>query len=111
MLEKEKPALVSVAPRTTGERREMLLAALSAGAHVVSEKPFVRTPADGDDVLKLAADKHLRTAVAHQMHVAPAVVHLKKRVAEGLIGDLLDLRAWGKQDARAGGEDAVVLGT
>src|SRR5688500_7670461 len=72
MLEKEKPSLVSVAPRTTGERREMLLAALAAGAHVVSEKPFVRTPADGYEVLKLAADKHLRTAVAHQMHVAPA---------------------------------------
>jgi predicted dehydrogenase len=89
----------------------MLLAALGAGAHVVSEKPFVRTPADGDEVLKVAADRHLRTAVAHQMHVAPAVVHLKKRIAEGLIGDVLELRAWGKQDARAGGEDVVVLGT
>ena len=111
MLEKEKPSLVSVAPRTTGERREMLLAALGAAAHVVSEKPFVRTPADGDEVLKLAADRHLRTAVAHQMHVAPPVVHLKKRMAEGLIGDLLEMRAWGKQDARAGGEDMVVLGT
>src|SRR3954471_19653724 len=30
MIEKEKPALVSIAPRTTGERREMLLAAVNA---------------------------------------------------------------------------------
>src|SRR6185503_4412503 len=37
MLDREKPSLVSVAPRTTGQRREMLLAALTAGAHVVSE--------------------------------------------------------------------------
>jgi predicted dehydrogenase len=111
MLDMEKPSLVSVAPRTTGERREMLLAALGAGAHVVSEKPFVRTPADGDQVLKLAADKKLKTAVTHQMRVAPSVVHLKKRIADGLIGDLLEMHAFGKQDPRAGGEDMVVLGT
>jgi predicted dehydrogenase len=96
----------------TGERREMLLAALGAGAHVISEKPFVRAPADGDEVLKLAGDKGLRTAVGHQMHVAPPVVHLKRRIADGLIGELLEMHAWGKQDdRRAGGEDMVVLGT
>jgi predicted dehydrogenase len=89
----------------------MLLAALGSGAHVISEKPFCRAPADGDDVLKLAADKHLKIAVAHQMHVAPSVVHLKKRIDDGLIGDLLHLNAYGKQDRRAGGEDMVVLGT
>jgi predicted dehydrogenase len=111
MLEKERPGLVSVAPRMTGERKGMLLAALSAGAHVVSEKPFVRAPVDGDEVLKLATEKRLRTAVAHQMRVAPTVMHLKKRIGEGLIGDLLEIRAFGKQDQRAGGEDMVVLGT
>ncbi|HYE20701.1 MAG TPA: Gfo/Idh/MocA family oxidoreductase [Tepidisphaeraceae bacterium] len=110
MLEKEKPQLVSVAPRTTPMRRDMLLAALGAGAHVVSEKPFVRSPADGDAVLALADKRGLKIAVAHQMRLAPAVVHLKKRVDDGLIGDLVEMRAWGKQDKRAGGEDLTVLG-
>src|SRR4051794_28507663 len=45
MLEKERPALVCIGPRTTAERREMLLAAVGAGAHVMCEKPFVQTPA------------------------------------------------------------------
>jgi predicted dehydrogenase len=110
MLEKERPALVCVGPRTTTERREMLLAAVGAGAHVMCEKPFVQTPADGDEVLALAEQKGVRIAVAHQMRLAPGVVHLKKRIDDGLIGDLVEMRAWGKQDARAGGEDLLVLG-
>lgn len=110
MLEKEKPQLVSVAPRMTPLRMEMLLAALNSGAHVICEKPFVRTPAEADQVLALANQKGLKIAVMHQMRLAPSVVHLKKKVDDGLLGDLLELRAWGKQDKRAGGEDLTVLG-
>ena len=110
MLGRERPHLVSVAPRTTGERRDMLLAAVDAGAHVFGEKPFVRAPADADAVLAAAEGKGLRIAVAHQMRLAPAVVHLKRRLDAGLIGELVEMRAWGKQDARAGGEDLLVLG-
>jgi predicted dehydrogenase len=110
MLEKEKPNLVSIAPRQTGERLEMLSGALAAGAHVICEKPFVRSPADGDAVLELARQKGLKIAVTHQTRMAPSVVHLHKKLQEGLIGDLLEMRAWGKQDSRAGGEDMAVLG-
>jgi predicted dehydrogenase len=110
MIEKEKPALVSIAPRTTAQRREMLLAAVGAGAHVICEKPFVRTPADADQVLALAEKNKVKIAVMHQMRLAPAVVHLKKKIEGGLIGDLLEIRTWGKQDQRAGGEDLLVLG-
>jgi predicted dehydrogenase len=110
MIEKERPGLVIVGPRTTGERREMLLAAVGAGAHVYTEKPFVRVLADADDVLALAERKGVRIAVAHQMRLAPAVVHLKTRIDAGLIGDVAELRAIGKQDKRAGGEDLAVLG-
>lgn len=110
MLEKEKPNLIVVAPRQTGQRKEMHLGALAAGAHVFSEKPFVQSPEDGDAVLALAEHRALRIAVAHQMRLAPAVVHLKKRLDDGLIGSLLEMRCWGKQDRRAGGEDLLVLG-
>ena len=37
-------------------------------------------------------------------------VPARHRVEEGLIGDLLQMNAFGKQDARAGGEDLLVLG-
>lgn len=110
MIEKERPQLVSIAPRMTAERREMLLAAVGAGAHVICEKPFVRTPADGDEILTLAEKQKVKIAVMHQMRLAPAVVHLKKKIDSGLIGDLLEMQSWGKQDQRAGGEDLLVLG-
>lgn len=45
------------------------------------------------------------------MRMMPQVVNLRSAVADGLIGDLRELRAWGKQDQRAGGEDMMVLGT
>jgi predicted dehydrogenase len=45
------------------------------------------------------------------MRLAPAIPHLKKSIDAGLLGDLLQIDAWGKQDNRAGGEDMMVLGT
>jgi predicted dehydrogenase len=111
MLAKEKPNLVSVAPRWTEEHFEMVKAALDAGAHVFSEKPFTTTLRESDELLALAQKKNLRIVVAHQMRMAPSVVALREQVASGLIGELQQMRAFGKQDARAGGEDMLVLGT
>ena len=62
-------------------------------------------------VLALAARSGRRIAVAHQGRLAPATLRLKRRIDEGLIGDLLEIRVHGKQDKRAGGEDMLVLGT
>jgi predicted dehydrogenase len=52
-----------------------------------------------------------RIAVAHQIRLAPSVIRLREAVSDGLIGDVLQVRAWGKQDDRAGGEDMIVLGS
>jgi len=43
------------------------------------------------------------------MRLAPNILALKQAIDTGLIGDLLEIRAHGKQDHRAGGEDLVVL--
>lgn len=111
MLAKEKPSLVSVAMRWSDPHHAICKAALEAGAHVYVEKPFTTTLAEADDLIALAEKKNLTIAVAHQMHLAPIVQALKRQLADGFIGDLLQLRAHGKQDSRAGGEDMVVLGT
>ena len=111
MLEKEKPELVSVAPRWTDEHFAMCMAALKIGAHLIVEKPFMQTPEEADQVLALAKQKDRKIAVAHQMRIAPSIQHLKGALDSGLIGELLEIRAHGKQDARAGGEDMIVLGT
>jgi predicted dehydrogenase len=111
MLEKERPQLVSVAMRWTEQHYPICKAALETGAHLFVEKPFTTTLAEADELLALADRKKLKIAVAHQMHLAPAILSLKSKLAEGLIGDVLQMRAHGKQDARAGGEDMLVLGT
>jgi predicted dehydrogenase len=111
MLAKEKPQLVSIAPRWSDQHHAMAMASLQAGAHLYMEKPITPTLAEADEILALADKRGLKIAVAHQMRLAPNIAHLKRRLAEGLIGDLMQVRAWGKQDDRAGGEDMLVLGT
>ena len=110
MLKQEKPQLVSITPRWTDRHHDMAAAALNIGAHVYLEKPITQTLAEADDLLATASRAGLRIAVAHQMRLAPNVLFLMQRLAEGLIGELLEIRACGKQDKRAGGEDLVVLG-
>lgn len=110
MLEHEKPQWVSIAPRWTDEHFAMAKAALETGAHLFTEKPFTQSLAEADELLALAKRRGLKIAVAHQMRSAPNIVHLKRKMDAGLIGELLSIRAHGKQDARAGGEDLIVLG-
>jgi predicted dehydrogenase len=110
MLAKEKPDLVGVAPRWTNQHHAMALTALQGGAHVFSEKPFTRTLAEADELLSAAEKAGLKIAVAHQMRLSPGILFLKQKIDAGLIGELLEIRAHGKQDTRAGGEDLLVLG-
>ena len=59
-----------------------------------------------------AAEKGgIQVAVAHQARLAPVILHLRRLVDEGLIGELLEMRTRGKEDKRSGGEDLMVLGT
>ncbi len=111
MLKRERPQLVSVAMRHADLHHDIILECLRAGAHVYSEKPFVTAPNEADELLAVAEKSRLKTAVAHTMHMMPIMLRLRQAVREGLIGDLVQMRAHGKQDSRAGGEDMMVLGS
>lgn len=111
MLEKERPQLVAIGPRHADQHLVMGLAAVAVGAHIYMEKPITPTLAEADELLAAAEKRGVKFAVAHQMRMAPNVGHLRKRMADGLIGELLEMRSWGKQDGRAGGEDMIVLGS
>lgn len=111
MLEKEHPQLVSLAMRQAAFHYEIALAVLRHGAHLYCEKPFTTTPAEADALLAEANRRRLKIAVAHTMRMMPIVRSLKGAIAEGLLGDVVQLRAHGKQDTRSGGEDMMVLGT
>jgi len=111
MLDWERPNLVSLAMRHAHQHHAIALAALKAGAHVYCEKPFVTAPVEADELLAEAERRRLKIAVAHTMHMMPVIVRLKQAVAEGLLGELVEVRTFGKQDTRAGGEDMMVLGS
>jgi predicted dehydrogenase len=112
MLRRERPDLVAIATRWPEWHVEMVRAATEArAAGIYMDKPIARTPAETDQILAACAAAGTKLAVAHQMRISPLIELAKQRLEDGAIGQLLELRGRGKEDARAGGEDLLVLGT
>ncbi|MCW5558918.1 MAG: Gfo/Idh/MocA family oxidoreductase, partial [Verrucomicrobiae bacterium] len=80
LIERERPDLVSIAPRHCDQHAEMALGCLQSGAHCYVEKPFVRTCEEADAVLAEANRRQRRVAVAHTMRMSPAVRRLREQV-------------------------------
>jgi len=111
MLVSAKPDIAAICSRHIHEHRDMIVAAIEAGVKgIYIEKPFVRTLAEADEIVKLCADKGVRLAIAHRNRYHPVVDVVKKLVASGEIGELKEVRVRGKQDQRGGGLDLWVLG-
>jgi predicted dehydrogenase len=111
MLQKERPHIVSVATRFLDEHRDMVIACAEAGASIFLEKPMCRSLAEADDMVAACEKHHVKLAIAHQTRYSPRLQRVRELIASGLIGDVLELRGRGKEDARAGGQDLMVLGT
>jgi predicted dehydrogenase len=111
MLLREKPDLVGIGPRWLDEREQMVIAAAEAGAHIFTEKPFARSPAEADRIVEAVRKNRVKVQVAHQMRVSPYTLRAKAMVDAGELGDIQEVRARGKEDRRAGGEDLMVLGS
>ncbi len=111
MLDKVKPDIVSVCPRWLDQHRDMVVAAAERGIHVYMEKPLCRTLREADEMIAACEQTHARVAVAHQTHYSPRVEVVKRLIADGKLGRVLEYRARGKEDSRGGGEDLWVLGT
>ncbi|GMU91766.1 MAG: hypothetical protein AMXMBFR4_08240 [Candidatus Hydrogenedentota bacterium] len=111
MLEKEKPELVAVAPRTTVNHKEYVLACAEAGAHGFIEKPLCVDLAEADEMIAAIDAKKLKWAIGFNFRSMPVIEQVKKLIVEDrAIGSVLEVRGRGKEDARAGGEDLIVLG-
>jgi predicted dehydrogenase len=111
MLAEAKPDIAAICSRHIHEHRDMIVAAVEAGVKgIYIEKPFVRTLAEADEIVKLCADKGVRLAIAHRNRYHPVVDVVKQLVASGEIGELKEVRVRGKQDQRGGGLDLWVLG-
>ena len=111
MLAETKPDIAAICARHIHEHRDMIVAAVGAGVKgIYIEKPFVRTLAEADEIVKLCAEKGVRLAIAHRNRYHPVVDVVKQLVASGEIGELKEVRVRGKQDHRGGGLDLWVLG-
>ena len=112
MLDEVKPQVVSIAPRWIDKHHEMAIACAERGIHMYMEKPFCRTLAEADEIIAACERTHSKLALACQAHYSPKVAAVKKLLAEGKIGKVMECRSRGKEDrARGGGEDLWVLGT
>ncbi len=111
MLAEAKPDIAAICPRHIHEHRDMIVAAIEAGVKgIYVEKPFVRTLAEADEIVRLCAEKGVRLAIAHRNRYHPVLDVVKQLVAAGEIGELKEVRVRGKQDHRGGGLDLWVLG-
>ena len=112
MLAEVKPDIVAVCPRHADQHHAMSLAAIEAGAKgVYVEKPFARTPAEADELVAACAKHGAKLAVAHRNRYHPTLAAIDKLIADGKLGQLLEIRGRGKGDRRGGAEDLWVLGS
>lgn len=111
MLSNEELDIVAICPRWIDQHHAMLMSAAEAGCHVYMEKPFCRNLIEADEVLNAFAMKHLHLGIAHIAQYSPVIDTVRELIANGEIGDVLELRGRGKEDRRGGGEDLWVLGS
>ncbi len=67
-------------------RAPLMRRALEAGQHVLSQKPFVRDPVLGADLVALAEARGLQLAVNQNGRFAPHMAWMRAAVASGLVG-------------------------
>ena len=70
------------------DRVAIIEAALKAGKHVLSQKPFVLDLADGERLVRLANDNGLKLAVNQNGRWAPHMAWMREAATRGLIGDI-----------------------
>ncbi|MBC7855165.1 MAG: Gfo/Idh/MocA family oxidoreductase [Pirellulaceae bacterium] len=111
MLDEMKPTIVGIGPRWVDQHRDMVLACAERGAHMYMEKPLCRCPAEADEMVAACQKHDVKLALAHQTRYSPKLQVLKEFIEAGNLGELLELRGRGKEDARGGSEDLWVLGS
>jgi predicted dehydrogenase len=92
LLEEEHPDLVVVAVPTS-LHHDIAVQALAAGAHVLVEKPIAADRAEGEDMIAVARAQDRLLTVGHIERFNPAVRELRRRLGEGELGRIFQVRA------------------
>lgn len=112
MLAQIKPDLVAVAPRWLDQHCDMVVASAEAGVRgIYLEKPMCRDLVEADAMVAACEKSGTKLAIAFQTCYSQKLPVIEKILTDGMLGDVLEIRARGKEDQRGGGEDLWVLGT
>ncbi len=111
MLDAVKPDIVAIGPRWLDQHRAMVVAAAERGCHIYMEKPMCPTLEDADAIVAACERHDVKLAIAHQTRYSPRIQAVRDLIEDGLLGQVLEFRGRGKEDARGGGEDLWVLGS
>ena len=112
MLDEVEPDIVAICPRHVDQHRDMAVSAAKSGARgIYIEKPFCRNLEEADEIIAACEAHGARLAIAHRNRYHPVLPVVKRLVAGGEIGEWLEIRARGKEDARGGALDLWVLGS
>jgi predicted dehydrogenase len=79
--------VVDITPHPA-DRLPLIEAALRAGKHVLSQKPFVLDLADGERLVALARDRGVKLAVNQNGRWAPHLAWMRAAVRAGLLGEV-----------------------
>lgn len=72
---------------------DLVCEALSRGLHVITEKPFAMSPAEGEAMISAAASANRNLAIVHNFQFARSMQRLRKDLESGRIGRIRSLRA------------------
>jgi predicted dehydrogenase len=109
MLQKEDPDIAVIGLRHLDQRVAMAEAIGKLRAHVLMEKAVAATLEDGDAMIRALGNRKVQ--VCHTARPTRRTQEAIRLIHDGAIGEVLELRARGKEDHRAGGEDMLTLGT
>lgn len=85
-LQECEPDIVSIAT-PGGAHVEPLKAAINAGCHALCDKPMTESGETAEEVYQLAVEKGVKTAYASSFRYMPEIMHAKRLVAAGAIGE------------------------
>ena len=87
MLEENDIELVSIATES-GKHAAIALDAIDAGVNVIIEKPMAMNMADAEEIIKRAAEKHVKVSACHQNRFNVAIQEVRKAIEGNRFGKL-----------------------
>ncbi len=85
-----QPDVVSIAT-PGGAHFDAIKQAIAFGCHVFCDKPLTESGETATELYQLSVEKGVKTAFAASFRYMPEVMHAKKLVAEGVIGEPLEV--------------------